>query len=59
MKLFQRTLVAAAMLVAPAALAQTPAPTQGNPMAYMVSYIEVVPSMKAEAVGLLKAAAEA
>jgi len=59
MKLFQRTLVAAAMLVAPAALAQAPAPIQGNQMAYTVTYIETVPSMKAEAVGLLKAAAEA
>jgi quinol monooxygenase YgiN len=59
MKLFHRALVAAAMLVAPAALAQAPAPAQGNQMAYTVTYIETVPSMKAEAVGLLKAAAEA
>jgi quinol monooxygenase YgiN len=59
MKLFQWVLVAAAMLVAPAALAQAPAPTQGNQTAYAVTYLEVVPSMKAEAVGLLKASAEA
>jgi quinol monooxygenase YgiN len=57
MKLFYRTLAAAAMLVVPAALAQAPA--QDNQIAYAVTYIEVVPSMKAEVVGLLKASAEA
>src|SRR5215831_18864469 len=48
-------IAAAALAVAPAAMAQAPA--AGN--AYMVTYIEVVPSSQGEAAGLLKTVAAA
>ena len=48
-------IAAAALAVAPAAMAQAPA--AGN--AYMVTYIEVVPSAQGEAAGLLKTVAAA
>jgi quinol monooxygenase YgiN len=48
-------IAAAAMAVAPAAVAQAPA--EGT--AYVVTYIEVVPSAKGEAAGLLKQVATA
>ena len=48
-------IVAAAMAVAPAAVAQAPA----GGTAYVVTYIEVVPSAQGEAAGLLKQVATA
>jgi quinol monooxygenase YgiN len=48
-------IAAAAMAVAPAAMAQAPA----GGTAYVVTYIEVVPSAEREAVGLLKQVATA
>jgi quinol monooxygenase YgiN len=55
MRVFSGMVVAAAAAVAPAALAQAPA--AGT--AYVVTYIEVVPSAPGEAAGLLKEVAAA
>jgi len=56
MRVFCGTLIAAAaMAVAPAAMAQAPA----GGTAYVVTYIEVVPSAEREATGLLKQVATA
>jgi len=56
MRVFCGTLIAAAaMAVAPAAMAQAPA----GGTAYVVTYIEVVPSAEREAAGLLKQVATA
>jgi quinol monooxygenase YgiN len=52
---FGMLIAAAAVAVAPTAMAQTPA----GGTAYVVTYIEVVPSAQGEATGLLKQVAEA
>ena len=55
MRVFCGMLIAAAMAAAPVAMAQAPA----GGTAYMVTYIEVVPSSQGEATGLLKQVAGA
>jgi quinol monooxygenase YgiN len=55
MRVFCGMLIAAAMAAAPVAMAQAPA----GGTAYMVTYIEVVPSSQGEATGLLKQVAAA
>jgi quinol monooxygenase YgiN len=54
MKLSQLALIAAGLLVNPVGLAQAPAQSPENHAAYVVTYIEVAPSAKAEVAGLLK-----
>lgn len=59
MTLFRRALLAAGIMLAPAVPAQAPAQTPENRPIYVVTYIEVAPSAKAEAASLLKQIAAA